>query len=710
MRLKGALGVLRHEIHLLQEGARTGGGRNAVVGRARSLLRVDQVESVVDRLEPEMLRTHGELNARMVDLAGGIEALHGETTRSAAELIQHMEHGFAQRDITTGEVVSRLHRLDEVLAGLQAQTEQLALDHRVNRVTSWVTGTALANEPLISVVLATRNRCDRLARAIASVQGQAYRNWELIVIDDGSTDGTQELLAQLTAADRRISALSTPARGVAAARNAGLRAATGEFVCYLDDDNLMTPMWLKAVAWQVSRRPDLDVLYGARLVDAETNSDYDHPVLHMERFDRNRLEAGNYIDLGTLAHRRELDEAVFDEDLQALVDWDLILRLTTARAPVEVPVVAVHYETDAPNRISRARHYAVSEERIRTKMRQARPLRVLGHNSLFPLTPETYVGEEMQALADNGVELAWSCDKWTPSSARVEQTLYRSLGQAVTEFRPDLLMVFWATFAEATIANLEEAGIPFGVRVHSFDFDPDRVARLLEHPLCIGAWCYPHHAARVPGARSLVPLLTGTDAYRDAGRDRRIVLSASAALPKKDWPTVIAAFAELAMEGVDCRIIVGVTHAEEHMPGEIRRLIAETGAPVMLSVDVPHDQVAELLGRTAVVLYSKIPVGEMGMPRSIIEGMFAGASVIVPDRIESTYVAGEGCRTYRTSADIVRHAREVLAGGPAVEAERVANQRLAFERFADPALGAAFTNEVSQALAEWRARQGQARP
>jgi hypothetical protein len=82
--------------------------------------------------------------------------------------------------------------------------------------------------------------------------------------------------------------------------------------------------------------------------------------------------------------------------------------------------------------------------------------------------------------------------------------------------------------------------------------------------------------------------------------------------------------------------------------------------------------------------------------------MYAGASVIMPDRPESPLTGGPDCRIYRRSEDIVRHVTDVLAGGPAVEAERRANRQFVERHFADPALGTAFTAELTKALARWR--------
>jgi glycosyltransferase involved in cell wall biosynthesis len=235
------------------------------------------------------------------------------------------------------------------------------------------------------------------------------------------------------------------------------------------------------------------------------------------------------------------------------------------------------------------------------------------------------------------------------------------------------------------------------------DFDPAMVRRVQEHPLCVGVWAYPHHARLIEGAHRLVPLVRGWDTAAFGRGERTVVLSASAGLPKKEWPTLVGAFAELARAGVDCRIVAGRTHLFDDQPDIVRQLIAESGARVMLSIDVPHDQVLALLSRTAAVVYTLAPGATFGMPRSVIEGMYAGTSVVMPERPESELTAGPECRTYRVPGDIVRHVQAIMAGGAAVEAERRANREFAASQFADPALASEFAADLAKALSRWRA-------
>lgn len=96
----------------------------------------------------------------------------------------------------------------------------------------------LAGKALVSVIVPTYNRAHLLPRALDSVLDQTHANLELIVVDDGSTDDTPEILA---AYGDRIRVICQANSGVSAARNAGIRASRGEFVALLDSDDTWTP-------------------------------------------------------------------------------------------------------------------------------------------------------------------------------------------------------------------------------------------------------------------------------------------------------------------------------------------------------------------------------------------------------------------------------------------------------------------------------------
>jgi glycosyltransferase involved in cell wall biosynthesis len=120
--------------------------------------------------------------------------------------------------------------------------------------------------PLVSVILPVRDRAWCVSRAIESVLAQTYRNLELIVVDDGSTDETPEVVAAFGAAVRL---LELPARGVYAARNAGVRAANGQLIAFIDSDDAWYPEKLSLQVPRM-RRPEVGLVFGdARHVTRE---------------------------------------------------------------------------------------------------------------------------------------------------------------------------------------------------------------------------------------------------------------------------------------------------------------------------------------------------------------------------------------------------------------------------------------------------------
>jgi predicted AlkP superfamily phosphohydrolase/phosphomutase len=235
---------------------------------------------------------------------------------------------------------------------IKRRIEPLERQAQIAAMTAWLPHADVAPDLLISVVTPTRNRLAALKEAVASVQGQSYEAWELLIVDDGSTDGTPEFLEELD--DPRIRTFRAESVGPSRARNVGLDAAHGEVITYLDDDNLYDSNWLKAVAWTFGAMPDTSLCYGVRVFDDEGRALHQtingRPAMHFVSWDPEALRSYNLADMNVLAHRR--CDTRFDEELAYLGDWDLLLQLAKDTTPVELPAVAVYYRTHRDDRIT----------------------------------------------------------------------------------------------------------------------------------------------------------------------------------------------------------------------------------------------------------------------------------------------------------------------------------------------------------------------
>jgi hypothetical protein len=272
----------------------------------------------------------------------------------------------------TGHALARLREqlgLDE----LQRRVEVMGPAVSTWALMDWVEQAVVDPTPLVSVVLPTRNRAALLPRAIASVRAQAYPTWEIVLVDDASTDDTPAVVDGLQAelGPDRLRSIRAPQGGVCAARNHALASAKGSLIAYLDDDNTMHPLWLKVVVWAFAQRPDIDVVYGGIVVDdllrVNRRDAGALPSYHLATFDRGRLASTNLADMGAIAHRPGLPEGRFDETLREMGDWDLLVRLTREKAPLVLPAIACFYHTDSPNRLSGGPTFEADRLRVRTK-------------------------------------------------------------------------------------------------------------------------------------------------------------------------------------------------------------------------------------------------------------------------------------------------------------------------------------------------------
>ncbi len=224
-----------------------------------------------------------------------------------------------------------------------------------------------ADATLISIVMPAWNRADRIAAAIRSVLAQSHRRFELLVVDDGSTDGTAEIAAAFSS-DPRVKVIRGTHGGVSAARNLGLQAASGEIIAYLDSDNSWKSWFLDVMALFMTSE-GLDCAYSGIALRDELNQLTGY---RGDDFDWEACLAENYVDLNAFCHRRSLTDrlGLFDTNLRRMVDWDLILRYAKGRSVGYAPFVGCEYH-DAKSDMGRitVNQPAAFQALVRTKNR-----------------------------------------------------------------------------------------------------------------------------------------------------------------------------------------------------------------------------------------------------------------------------------------------------------------------------------------------------
>jgi glycosyltransferase involved in cell wall biosynthesis len=208
-----------------------------------------------------------------------------------------------------------------------------------------------ARAPWVTVVMPVRNRPVRVLTAIESVRAQTFTDWELIVVDDGSTDGTARAVSSVADLDPRITLVRIPPSGVSAARNVALDRGRGRFVAFLDSDNTWVPHFLQVMlGYLVSH----ELRAGYSVVDAgpgitDRYLAFDGGLDH--------LLVKNHIDLNSLVADRELvvTSGGFDPGLRRWVDHDLVIKISRNTTISLVPFVGVAYDhdDDATDRITR---------------------------------------------------------------------------------------------------------------------------------------------------------------------------------------------------------------------------------------------------------------------------------------------------------------------------------------------------------------------
>ena len=199
--------------------------------------------------------------------------------------------------------------------------------------------------PIVSIIMPCYNAANHLSASVGSVLAQTFADWELIAVDDGSSDDTLAWLQAQT--DTRIHTRSQPNQGVSAARNAGLTAARGDYVAFLDADDTWSPGFLGAMLTTLQAHPDAILAYcGWQHLQPSGN--------HGEPFIPPNYETPHKAEALLASCRWPIHAALvkrdavlaangFDPLLKNAEDFALWLRVGTTAPIVQVPKVLAFY-------------------------------------------------------------------------------------------------------------------------------------------------------------------------------------------------------------------------------------------------------------------------------------------------------------------------------------------------------------------------------
>lgn len=204
----------------------------------------------------------------------------------------------------------------------------------------------------VSVVIPTFNRAAFIADALQSVLNQTFQDFEIIVVDDGSTDDTAQIVQHV--GDTRVRYLYQENRGVSAALNTGWRAARGEYIARLDSDD----MWLPTLLQELVNTLDADPTLGVAYARAQGMNAQGEPLPQLlgarERFPGDTLASLVYSDfvcpMAVIIRRAALEQVGgYDESLFATEDWDVWIRIAQSYRIAYVPRVLARYRFHAQN-------------------------------------------------------------------------------------------------------------------------------------------------------------------------------------------------------------------------------------------------------------------------------------------------------------------------------------------------------------------------
>lgn len=223
------------------------------------------------------------------------------------------------------------------------------------------------NNTLVSIIVPCYNQSQYLDEALQSVMQQFYKDWECIIVNDGSTDSTEEIAKKWVSKDVRFKFINQSNLGVSAARNTGVKFSKGSFVLCLDADDLISGDYIQLAIEAFLNNTDLSLVYSKAEKFGEQKGKWDLP-----EFSLKRLAQSNIIFNAAFFKKEDWQRiGGFDENMkEGLEDWEFWINLLKDGAQVfQIPKVCFFYRINkqSRNRSILSSHYKTLYEYISKK-------------------------------------------------------------------------------------------------------------------------------------------------------------------------------------------------------------------------------------------------------------------------------------------------------------------------------------------------------
>jgi glycosyltransferase involved in cell wall biosynthesis len=175
---------------------------------------------------------------------------------------------------------------------------------------------------MISVIIPVYNQADKIVKTLASLVEQTYQDFEVIIVNDGSTDnldGVLEKFLNTTTSDRTFFIVHQKNQGAPAARNNGWRKSRGDYLFFCDADAVLIPEALAMMLSELSNQPEVSYVYSSFFWGGK--------LFKLGPFDPIKLRQAPYIHTMSLIRRKDFPTTGWDESIKKLQDWDLWLTM-----------------------------------------------------------------------------------------------------------------------------------------------------------------------------------------------------------------------------------------------------------------------------------------------------------------------------------------------------------------------------------------------